>query len=68
MWTAWRERGVDGLAIDLPVRQAEAAVPVYRARIEELPEPAAELVIGGQSYGGRVASLLAAEPGIASPR
>jgi hypothetical protein len=56
-------RGMDGVAIDLPVRQAEAAVPVYRARIEELPEPAAELVIGGQSYGGRVASLLAAEPG-----
>jgi predicted alpha/beta-hydrolase family hydrolase len=57
-------RGVDGLAIDLPVRKAEAAVPVYRARIEELPEPAAELIIGGQSYGGRVASLLMAEPGI----
>jgi predicted alpha/beta-hydrolase family hydrolase len=57
-------RGVDGLAIDLPVRKAEAAVPVYRARIEELPEPAAELIIGGQSYGGRVASLVMAEPGI----
>jgi predicted alpha/beta-hydrolase family hydrolase len=55
-------RGVDAVAIDLPVRQAEAAVPVYRARIEALPDSEAELVIGGQSYGGRVASLLAAGP------
>jgi predicted alpha/beta-hydrolase family hydrolase len=55
-------RGVDAVAIDLPVRNAEAAVPVYRARVDELPEPAAGLVIGGQSYGGRVASLLAAAP------
>jgi predicted alpha/beta-hydrolase family hydrolase len=56
------QRGVDSVAIDLPVRQAEAAVAVYRARLGALPEPAAELVIGGQSYGGRVASLLAAAP------
>jgi predicted alpha/beta-hydrolase family hydrolase len=52
---------VASVAIDLPVRLAEAAVPVYRARLEELAEPLTELVIGGQSYGGRVASLLAAE-------
>ena len=55
------ERGVAAIAIDLPVRLAETAVPIYRARIEALPDPPAQLVIGGQSYGGRVASLLAAE-------
>lgn len=53
------ERGVDALAIDLPLRRAEAAVPVFAAAI--VREAARGAVIGGQSYGGRVASLLAAE-------
>jgi predicted alpha/beta-hydrolase family hydrolase len=55
-------RGVPAVAIDLPVRQAESAVPVYQSRLEELAEPLSELVVGGQSYGGRVASLLVASP------
>lgn len=55
-------RGVDASAIDLPLRAAEAAVPVYRERARELGTPP-QLVIGGQSYGGRVASLLAAGDG-----
>ena len=54
-------RGISATAIDLPLRKAEAAVPVYRERAAGQPEPSAELVISGQSYGGRVASLLAAE-------
>jgi len=54
------ERGIGATAIDLPLRAAEAAVPVYRERAAELGAPSA-LVIGGQSYGGRVASLLAAQ-------
>jgi predicted alpha/beta-hydrolase family hydrolase len=60
-------RGVATTAIDLPLRKAEAAVPAYRRHVLDASEPAAELVISGQSYGGRVASLLAAEgdPGCA---
>jgi hypothetical protein len=54
-------RGVDAHAIDLPKRKAEDAVPAYLAAIAALPSapPGARLVIGGHSYGGRVASLLA---------
>jgi uncharacterized protein len=62
-------RGIDARAIDLPVKRAEDAVPVFRTIVPDGPTPdddaAAELAIavGGQSYGGRVASLAAAEPG-----
>lgn len=52
-----RSRGLDAHPITLPVGKAEKAVPVYRRQVERPPES----VIGGQSYGGRVASLLAAE-------
>ena len=55
------QRGIDAVAIDLPLRKAEAAVPVYRERTGAFPEQVSELIISGQSYGGRVASLLAAE-------
>ena len=55
-------RGVDATAVDLPLRKAEKTVPVYREHVAAAAEPAGELVISGQSYGGRVASLLAAEP------
>ncbi len=49
-------RGVDATAIDLPRRRAEDAVPAFHGVV-----PAdAEAVVGGQSYGGRVASLAAA--------
>lgn len=54
-------RGVVATAVDLPLRKAEKAVPVYRDHVQAAAEPVARLVIGGQSYGGRVASLLAAE-------
>lgn len=51
-----------GFAVDrviLPKGTAERAVPAYRAAAEAAgPGP---IVIGGQSFGGRVASLLAAE-------
>jgi predicted alpha/beta-hydrolase family hydrolase len=57
-----RQRGVTATAIDLPKGRAERAVPVYAQRLEELG-PA---VVGGHSYGGRVASMLAASgaPGV----
>jgi uncharacterized protein len=53
-------RGITATAIDLPLRQAEKAVPAYAAALEEVAVAPAP-VIGGQSYGGRVASLLAAD-------
>ena len=59
-------RGVDARAIDLPLRKAEDAVPVLRTIVPDGPGAlGAEgyaIAVGGQSYGGRVASLAAAEP------
>jgi pimeloyl-ACP methyl ester carboxylesterase len=52
------ERGFSVERISLPKGSAERAVPVYR---DALGPDRARTVIGGQSYGGRVASLLAAE-------
>lgn len=51
-------RGVPVRLVALPRGKAERAVPAYRAALDA--EPAAT-AIGGQSFGGRVASLLAAE-------
>jgi predicted alpha/beta-hydrolase family hydrolase len=59
-----RRRGFDALAIDLPKRKAESAVPVYRAALPN-DEDTSITLIGGHSYGGRVASLLAAEQPVA---
>jgi len=53
--------GVDAVALDLPLGRAERAVEVIREALSKHPQAA----IGGHSYGGRVASMLAAE---ASPR
>lgn len=53
-----RTRGLAATAIDLPKRKAEAAVPALRAIVPS----GGESVVGGHSYGGRVASLAAAEP------
>lgn len=54
-----RARGLDARAIDLPKRRAEDAVPAFHATVPSAPD----VVVGGHSYGGRVASLAAAEPG-----
>ena len=51
-------RGLTATAIDLPKRRAEDAVPALRAIVPNEPD----VVVGGHSYGGRVASLAAAEP------
>jgi predicted alpha/beta-hydrolase family hydrolase len=56
-----KKRGLDAKAVQLPIVLAEKAVDRYRAQVPDL----ANAVIGGQSYGGRVATLLAAE---AQPR
>ena len=56
-------RGLTAQAVALPKGKAERAVPVYLAALGDLPP--SEAVIGGHSYGGRVASLLAAEVPVA---
>jgi predicted alpha/beta-hydrolase family hydrolase len=59
-----RERGFEAHAVALPRRRAEAAVAAYEAQVPDEPG----VVIGGHSFGGRVASLAVAgvrEPGAA---
>ena len=46
-------------AIDLPKRKAEDALPAFHAAVPS----ERDVVVGGHSFGGRVASLAAAEPG-----
>ncbi len=52
-----RKRGLEARAVDLPKRKAEDAVPAWRSLVPD----GAETIAGGHSYGGRVASLAAAE-------
>lgn len=56
-------RGVDVRLVELPKGRAERAVPVYRAALGS--DDAGATVVGGHSYGARVASLLAAETPVA---
>jgi predicted alpha/beta-hydrolase family hydrolase len=51
-----RARGIEAVAIDLPKRKAEDAVAALEAIVPAGPD----IVVGGHSYGGRVASLSAA--------
>jgi predicted alpha/beta-hydrolase family hydrolase len=51
-------RGLDVRLVELPRGTVERALPVYRDAVEE--ETGTTPIIGGQSFGGRVASLLAA--------
>ena len=51
------QRGIEAEAVQLPVGRAEKAVAVYERQVEHIGDD----VIGGHSYGGRVASLRAAE-------
>jgi pimeloyl-ACP methyl ester carboxylesterase len=53
-----RARGIEATAVDLPRGRAERAAPVFAA----LAGP--DVVAGGHSFGGRAASLAAAEPGV----
>ncbi len=52
-------RGIPASAIDLPRRKAEDALPAFHLVVPREPS----VVVGGHSYGGRVSSLAAAEPG-----
>jgi predicted alpha/beta-hydrolase family hydrolase len=51
-------RGIPAAAVDLPKRKAEEAVPAWTASVPDGPGVA----VGGHSFGGRVASLAAAQP------
>src|SRR4051812_17657751 len=54
-------RGLNARAVGLPVKKAEEVTSIYRDQVGDYPNA----IIGGHSYGGRVASLLAADE---SPR
>lgn len=51
-----RVRGFEAFALDLPRRRAEDAVAAFEAQVPDEPG----VVVGGHSYGGRVASLAVA--------
>jgi predicted alpha/beta-hydrolase family hydrolase len=55
--SALRTRGLEATAVQLPRGRAEAAMPAYLAAAP----PSVGIAIGGHSFGGRVASLLAAD-------
>ena len=57
-----RARGIEAHALELPKRKAEDTVAAFEAQVPD--EPGA--VIGGHSFGGRVASLAVA--GVRVPR
>jgi len=52
-----KERGIEAAAVQLPKGPAERAMPVF---LTAAP-PSVSTAIGGHSFGGRVASLIAAE-------
>ena len=51
------KRGIVAAGVDLPKGTAEAGLPRWRSSVPNR----ADVVVGGQSFGGRVASLAAAE-------
>jgi uncharacterized protein len=53
-----RARGIAATAIDLPRRSAEDALPAFHLAVPS----DRDVAVGGHSFGGRVASLAAAEP------
>jgi uncharacterized protein len=52
-----RRRGIEAAAVQLPRGTAERAMPVFLEQSGSGPQ----IAVGGQSFGGRVASLLATE-------
>jgi predicted alpha/beta-hydrolase family hydrolase len=50
-------RGVLAQALDLPIGRAEKAMTIFQGALEAAPGS----YIGGHSYGGRVASMVAAQ-------
>jgi pimeloyl-ACP methyl ester carboxylesterase len=59
-WVAGlRDRGYEAHALTLPRRKAEQAIAAFEAQVPDEPD----VVVGGHSFGGRVASLAAAGVG-----
>jgi len=58
-----RNRGLEVRLVPLPKGRAERAVPAYRDALQAAGYGA---VVGGHSFGGRVASLLAADDPVAA--
>jgi predicted alpha/beta-hydrolase family hydrolase len=56
-----RARGIDARAIDLPRGRAERAIPVFAKLLGTGSEAHEPIAVGGHSFGGRVASLAAAD-------
>ena len=56
-----RARGIEARAVDLPKGRAERAVPVFAALLAAGSATDRPIAVGGQSFGGRVASLAAAD-------
>lgn len=54
-----RERGIAVELVALPRGKAERALPVYRSALDG--SELTDVAVGGHSFGGRVASMLAAE-------
>jgi predicted alpha/beta-hydrolase family hydrolase len=52
-----RRRGIEATAVQLPKGPAERAMSIYLAAAP----PSRDTAVGGHSFGGRVASLIAAE-------
>src|ERR1700680_1029390 len=55
--TGFKRRGIDSIAVDLPRGGAERAVPVFI----KTSGRGQDVIGGGQSFGGRVASMAAVE-------
>src|SRR5205814_6053266 len=53
----FKRRGIDAVAVDLPRGNAEKAVPVFI----KTSSRGHEVIGGGQSFGGRVASMATIE-------
>jgi predicted alpha/beta-hydrolase family hydrolase len=65
---ALAERGTRAAPVQLPRGSVERALPAYRAALDAARDREGgdrRIVIGGHSFGGRVASLLAAERDVA---
>jgi uncharacterized protein len=58
-------RGLSVRLVELPRGTVERALPVWSSALDEEDDPSSA-VIGGQSFGGRVASLLAADRPVAA--
>jgi predicted alpha/beta-hydrolase family hydrolase len=51
------KHGIEGTALNLPKSSNDRAIGVFRTALEEQPGAA----VGGHSFGGRMASMLAAQ-------